>query len=707
MLQIIGYGDRLSVRPGETIEFKVSCEAGAQSYQAAIVRLYCGDDRPEGPGFKAVAVKSAIDGSYPGRRQPIEIGSYVRIAGAAALDAVTSFTITANIWPTTPTRSWDHRDQMLIGRREGNTGFALVICPTGDLALHIGDVVINTGRALGSRQWYRIEARYDGASGTVALSQTPLAVMARDNSAAAVTGQAKMTAPPAATPLIMGQGYNGKIEAPRIVDPAKGLIAAWDFAEKIGSTEIVDRSANALHGETVNLPTRGMVGAGWNGQAFHWRERPDLYGAIHFHDDDLYDCRWQTDFAWKIPGGLPSGFYAVHLTCAPGEETGEDYIPFFVCPPKGKATAPVAFIASTATFMAYANSHHGYEDPIAELTYGSLLKFAPTDLFLRVRRDLGVSTYDVHRDGSGSCHSSRLRPLLTSRVKGRMWNYNADTHITDWLHGIGQDCDIITDEDIHREGLALLKPYRCIIAGSHPEYHSAAMLDAFDAYLAEGGRLMYLGGNGFYWRTAFHPKLPGVIEVRRSEGTRTWTAHAGELHLSFTGEPGGLWRSSGRAPQRLVGVGFGSEGFDSNSYFLRTAESFDPRARFIFEGVGKDERIGDFGSLGGAAGFELDIADPALGTPPHALTLARSVEHTGIYALTPEELISAQPATDGIENPKVRADIVFFETPRGGAVFSTGSITWATGLAHNGYDNNVARITGNVLKRFIDPAPIE
>ena len=29
MLQIIGYADRMAVRPGETIEFKVSCEAGA------------------------------------------------------------------------------------------------------------------------------------------------------------------------------------------------------------------------------------------------------------------------------------------------------------------------------------------------------------------------------------------------------------------------------------------------------------------------------------------------------------------------------------------------------------------------------------------------------------------------------------------------------------------------------------------------------
>ena len=50
--------------------------------------------------------------------------------------------------------------------------------------------------------------------------------------------------------------------------------------------------------------------------------------------------------------------------------------------------------------------------------------------------------------------------------------------------------------------------------------------------------------------------------------------------------------------------------------------------------------------------------------------------------------------------------MVFFETPNGGAVFSTGSIAWAGSLGHNGYANNVARITGNVLQRFIDPTPL-
>ena len=40
-------------------------------------------------------------------------------------------------------------------------------------------------------------------------------------------------------------------------------------------------------------------------------------------------------------------------------------------------------------------------------------------------------------------------------------------------------------------------------------------------------------------------------------------------------------------------------------------------------------------------------------------------------------------------------------------MFSTGSITWASALAHNNYENNVASITGNVLRRFVDPARFE
>jgi N,N-dimethylformamidase len=39
-------------------------------------------------------------------------------------------------------------------------------------------------------------------------------------------------------------------------------------------------------------------------------------------------------------------------------------------------------------------------------------------------------------------------------------------------------------------------------------------------------------------------------------------------------------------------------------------------------------------------------------------------------------------------------------------VFSVGSIAWTGALSHNGYDNDIARITENVLRRFLDVRPL-
>jgi N,N-dimethylformamidase len=175
--------------------------------------------------------------------------------------------------------------------------------------------------------------------------------------------------------------------------------------------------------------------------------------------------------------------------------------------------------------------------------------------------------------------------------------------------------------------------------------------------------------------------------------------------MSFNGEYGGMWRRAGRTPNELVGIGFTASGFDISSYYRRTPESADPRAKFIFEGV-EGEKIGDFGLAGGgAAGQEIDRYDRRLGSPPHALVVARSEDHTEEMMIGKEDMPATNYIIGGTENPLVRADMTFFETPNGGAVFSTGSITWAASLPHNGFSNNVSRITENVFRRFVDPTP--
>ena len=110
------------------------------------------------------------------------------------------------------------------------------------------------------------------------------------------------------------------------------------------------------------------------------------------------------------------------------------------------------------------------------------------------------------------------------------WTFTADTDLDAFLAHTGGGHDVITDEDVHAEGVAALAPYRVVVTGSHPEYWSTAMLDALAGWQRGGGRLMYLGGNGFYWRVAFSEHWPGVMEVRRAEdGVRNWLTEPGRV----------------------------------------------------------------------------------------------------------------------------------------------------------------------------------
>ncbi len=99
----------------------------------------------------------------------------------------------------------------------------------------------------------------------------------------------------------------------------------------------------------------------------------------------------------------------------------------------------------------------------------------------------GASTYNRHADGAGIGFSSRRRPILTMRPGFLTFNdargsglrhFPADTHILAWLEEKGFPFDIVTDEDLDDEGEKLIAPYRAVLTGSHPEYHTLRTLDA-------------------------------------------------------------------------------------------------------------------------------------------------------------------------------------------------------------------------------------
>ena len=446
-----------------------------------------------------------------------------------------------------------------------------------------------------------------------------------------------------------------------------------------------------------------MTAHNWDGSCYEWRHAPELYGAVHFHDDDIDDVGWEATCALPVPEELASGVYALRLRAA----GFEDHTPFFVRAAPGRES-PVALVLPTASYMAYANEHLATAAPMGQAIVGHTPALQPLDLLLMEHPELGLSMYELHSDGSGVAFSSRRRPIVNMRPRHRFsflgtWQFPSDLYLVDWLESRGTPYDVLTDEDLHREGVDALRPYRAVITGSHPEYASEQMLDAYESYVTGGGHVMSMGGNGFYWVISYSAEKPWIMEVRRGEnGVRAWQAAPGETSHSTTGEKGGIWRNRGRPPQKLFGTGFTSEGYGGSFHYDRMPDGELPEMSWMFDGVTPGEPIGDFGLVGGgAAGQEIDRADVTLGTPPHTYLVASAQNQNDSYKVVPEEIDFMFDGVGGTEHPNVRADLTYFEARGGGAVFATSSIAWSGALSHAGYDNNVARITGNVLDRFI------
>ena len=254
---------------------------------------------------------------------------------------------------------------------------------------------------------------------------------------------------------------------------------------------------------------------------------------------------------------LRSGVYAMRLRAGDGNGLGEEYIVFFVRPktPQGR----IAFLAPTASYLAYANEHLSFDAQIIQPMTGQPPIVSDIDVEMYKNWEFGLSTYDARADGNGVCYSSYRRPIVNMRPKHRMssmgvpWQFPADLSIIAWLEHQKYDYDVLTDEDVQRDGLAALAPYKCVISGTHPEYYSEQMLDATEDYIAQGGRYIYMGGNGYYWNVAHRLDEPWVLECRKfGQGWKAWEARPGEHYMATNGQKGAAWRARGRAPQKLV-----------------------------------------------------------------------------------------------------------------------------------------------------------
>ncbi len=701
-IPLIGYSDKISLRSEETISFKVSSTLKTP-FTATLKRSISADPNPLGIGIiEEDASKYFKTAKFKSRTQDFNPGSYAISTKSFKINIKKELCISVIIFPT-----------LFTGAKQTILSFdnlELYIDSNGNTNFSINKENISIKDTLLLNSWYELEIKFL-INGKIIISQKLIKNKYKKKSIEKKkfkpqkSFKGKLSLAALVHKQIGKNHFNGKIEAPKIsVDKKK--IFECDLYNNTSFSYIKSTIGPSL--KLKNFPTRAVTSSKWDGTEMNWQYKPEHYSAIHFHDDDIYDFEWDTDFKFKIPINMPSGIYVMKIKA----ESHEDAIPFFVAPKIKNIKAKICVLISTFTYSIYGNhARVDFEDKWLErIKKWNAYPYNPVKF-----KEYGLSTYNYHSDGTGICHASHRRPLFNLRPGyitfgnsntpcSGLRHFQADSHLISWLHSKKLDYEIVTDEQLHENGYKAIKKYKTLITGSHPEYHTKETLDALQDFRDNGGSLNYLGGNGFYWRIAVHKENKSLLEIRRPEGgIRAWASKPGEAYNAFDGTYGGLWRRSGRAPQELVGIGFTAQGnFYGHPY---ERKCFDSKFDWIFKGI-KENKIGDFGFSGnGAAGFELDHIDSDLTSKKDIILLAQSKaskDPKENFILVPESQLTHLSNIKHLPKEDIlQADMVYFTVPGGGSVFSTGSITFCGSLPWNNFNNNISKLLENIINKSI------
>jgi hypothetical protein len=357
-----------------------------------------------------------------------------------------------------------------------------------------------------------------------------------------------------------------------------------------------------------------------------------------------------------------SGLYCFHAKTASGLAFS---FPWIVAP--AKPQSKIAVLASNITWNAY-NNFGGRSNYI----HPDRLPPTPT---INARLELHRYTDRDHINYAADFYAplSFDRPEPINSIAEREEIYNpiegraachlaaAEWRLLGWLEREGFSYDLWAETQLH-SGPLNLDDYKVLILNTHPEYWSKAMYQSVKAWVNDrGGKLMYLGGNGMNCLVEFtdpytvlYDNGNGLELKRRSLESRT--------HLKLESEAS------------LLGAVFTEAGAMTGAPY-RVVEG----RHWVFEGTGlKDGDIFGRESLhmrcpGGASGHETDKISPS--SPKNVKQLAKGMN-----------------VNDG------GADMLCYDTPSGGAVFSASSICWTSSIL---VDEGVSKATANVLRRFL------
>ena len=387
----------------------------------------------------------------------------------------------------------------------------------------------------------------------------------------------------------------------------------------------------------------------------------------------------------EIPDASPSGVYIAVLV--EGDGTGADATDpdrstadgrdaralFVVRPRRDADPAPILYKIPLLTYHAY-NLVEGERYDAATQRGHWCLYNMPRAREVPVPFPTAVG---LHRPGGGTGGAPYDTPNFdpfdpTPRQTFVHW----DGRFIAWLEREGYTVDYCTDVDLHRDGGALLAPYRLLLSAGHDEYWSDAMRAALEDHIAAGRNAAFFSGNTCWWRVVFDDD----VTFRRVE----------------------FWHEAGRPENSVIGVSFRNGGErDRDDCPVPVGYRVQHAGHWVYAGTGL--RDGDI--VGGGpdeyiVGYECDGAE----FDRADLDAGRAVTPTGADGTPLDFTIlgvgDTRPSGWGLGN--AAATMGFFT--RGGTVFNAATTDWARVLAA-GTSPAVEQITRNVVDRLSGRTP--
>ena len=360
-----------------------------------------------------------------------------------------------------------------------------------------------------------------------------------------------------------------------------------------------------------------------------------------------YGSAWHQQ---KVVAPERSGLYYFHAKTASGAFFA---FPWIVQP--AKPQAQVAVFTSNITWNAYNNfgGRSNYINAAGFLPQPTVNARLDLERFTKPNRwPFELKGEPLSFDRPELFNTVPEDVEITDPIEGRLSSAMApgEWRLLGWMEREGFDYDLYSETELHFDRIPL-EAYKVIVLNTHPEYCTKEMYFRLKKWVFEqGGKLMYLGGCGFL------------------------------CELEFTDESTIVCRQEEKADLRqeseacLLGLAYSHGGYQSGAPYRVIDES---HWAFANTGLKKGDLFGTR-SLhercpGGASGHELDKLSPH--GPKNLQHLAKGTN--------PEES---------------GADLVYFETPSHGAVFSVGSLCWTLSIA---VDEGISRVTANVLRRFL------